>query len=160
MFDRLSALPKAEREECWDALLQLAETWTLEKEGREALQTIMAKNEDIGFDLGINEVVIVGHMFSDGYVENMRQKLENGGHLDVHMGGMISSRGPNTRHDPMTIPINLQEILERLEDSDNELVSDDLYQRRRFDLCADCYRRFIKDPIGHDARAQFGFSQN
>ena len=56
--------------------------------------------------------------------------------------------------------LEVQEILERLEDSDSELVSDDLYQRRRFDLCADCYHRFIKDPLGHDARAQFGFSQN
>ena len=56
--------------------------------------------------------------------------------------------------------MEVQEILERLEDTDSELVSDDLYQRRRFDLCPECYRRFIKDPIGHDARAQFGFSQN
>ncbi len=32
--------------------------------------------------------------------------------------------------------MEVQEILERLEDSDSELVSDDLYQRRRFDLCA------------------------
>ena len=27
MFDRLSALPKSARDECWDALLQLAETF-------------------------------------------------------------------------------------------------------------------------------------
>ncbi len=27
MFDRLAALPAAERAECWDALLQLAETF-------------------------------------------------------------------------------------------------------------------------------------
>jgi hypothetical protein len=56
--------------------------------------------------------------------------------------------------------LEVQEILECLEDSDSELVSDDLYQRRRFDLCADCYRCFIKDPLGQDARARFGFSQN
>ncbi len=54
----------------------------------------------------------------------------------------------------------VQEILERLEDSYSDLVSDDLYQRRRFDLCAECYRRFIKAPLGHDARVQFEFSQN
>jgi hypothetical protein len=56
--------------------------------------------------------------------------------------------------------LEVQEILERMEDSESDLVSDDLYQRRRYDLCADCYRRFIKNPIGHDVRAQFGFSQN
>ena len=56
--------------------------------------------------------------------------------------------------------LEVQEILERLEDADSEAISDELYQRRRFDLCPECYRRFIKDPLGHDIRAQFGFSQN
>ncbi len=56
--------------------------------------------------------------------------------------------------------LEVEEILERMEDSESNLVSDDLYQRRRYDLCAECYRRFIKDPLGHDARAQVGFSQN
>lgn len=56
--------------------------------------------------------------------------------------------------------LEVQEILERMEDGDSHLVSDDLYQRRRYDLCAECYRRFIKDPIGHDAWAQVSFSQN
>jgi hypothetical protein len=56
--------------------------------------------------------------------------------------------------------LEVQEILERLEDADSETISDELYQRRRFDLCPECYRRFIKDPLGHDIRAQFGFSQN
>ena len=54
----------------------------------------------------------------------------------------------------------IQPLRERLEDAESEAISDELYQRRRFDLCAECYRRFIKDPVGIDARAHFGFSQN
>jgi hypothetical protein len=56
--------------------------------------------------------------------------------------------------------LEVEEILERLDDIDSEALSDELYQRRRFDLCADCYRQFIKNPIGPDTRAHFGFSKN
>ncbi len=56
--------------------------------------------------------------------------------------------------------LEVQEILERLEDAESEAISDELYQRCRYDLCSDCYRQFIKNPVGHEVRAHFGFSQN
>lgn len=56
--------------------------------------------------------------------------------------------------------MEVQEILERLEDGDSEALSDELYQRCRYDLCADCFREYIKNPVGHEGRAHFGFSQN
>ena len=56
--------------------------------------------------------------------------------------------------------LEVQEILERLEDADSEAISDELYQRCRYDLCSDCYREFMKNPLGHEGRAHFGFSQN
>ena len=56
--------------------------------------------------------------------------------------------------------LEVQEILERLEDAESEAISDELYQRCRYDLCSECYRDFIKNPVGYEARAQFGFSQN
>jgi hypothetical protein len=54
----------------------------------------------------------------------------------------------------------VQEILERLDDCDSDAISDELYQRNRYDLCPECYRQFIKNPIGCETRAQLGFSQN
>ena len=56
--------------------------------------------------------------------------------------------------------LEIHEILERLDDDESELVGDDIYQRRRFDLCPDCYRKFMKNPVGREAAAQLGFSQN
>ena len=56
--------------------------------------------------------------------------------------------------------LEVQEILERLEDAESEAISNELYQRCRYDLCSECYRDFIKNPVGYEARAQFGFSQN
>ncbi|MFO7904428.1 MAG: hypothetical protein ACQESR_19370 [Planctomycetota bacterium] len=56
--------------------------------------------------------------------------------------------------------LEVQEILEQLDDSENDAISDELYQRCRYDLCADCYREFVKNPFGYEGRSHLGFSQN
>ena len=56
--------------------------------------------------------------------------------------------------------LEIHEIIERLEDGESELVDDDVYQRRRYDLCCDCYQKFIQNPFGCETPAQLGFSQN
>jgi len=56
--------------------------------------------------------------------------------------------------------LEIQEILERLDDAENEMIGDDIYQKRRHDLCPDCYRKFIKNPLGRETPAHLGFSQN
>ena len=33
-------------------------------------------------------------------------------------------------------------------------------QKLRFDLCPECYRKFVKDPLGRDAANRFDFSKN
>jgi hypothetical protein len=56
--------------------------------------------------------------------------------------------------------LEVEEILQRLEDSDDEQVSDEVYQQMRFDLCPNCCRKFRKNPLGRDALKQFDFSKN
>ena len=56
--------------------------------------------------------------------------------------------------------VEIQEVLERLEDDDDYELGEDVYSKRRFDLCPECYRKFIKNPIGREVAAQLGFSQN
>ena len=56
--------------------------------------------------------------------------------------------------------LEIQEILERLNDSESELIGEDVYQLQRFDLCPECYRKYIQSPVGHEPAAQVGFSQN
>ncbi len=56
--------------------------------------------------------------------------------------------------------MEIEDILERLEDADSDAISSELYQRRRFDLCADCFRQFMQNPMGRDTRVNLGFSQN
>jgi hypothetical protein len=54
----------------------------------------------------------------------------------------------------------IQDILERLEDSSNSEIGDDVYQQLRFDLCPECRKRFLKNPLGPRTAKAFGFSSN
>ena len=54
----------------------------------------------------------------------------------------------------------IQDILERLEDSASDEIGDDVYQQLRFDLCPECRKKFIKNPLGRETAKAFGFSSN
>lgn len=56
--------------------------------------------------------------------------------------------------------VEIQDILERLDDELDDNVGEDVYQRRRFDLCPSCYRKYIKNPLGREVVPQLNFSKN
>ncbi len=46
--------------------------------------------------------------------------------------------------------LHMDNTLERLEeefDEDGEAI---VFERKRFDLCTECYRKFIKNPVGRE----------
>ena len=56
----------------------------------------------------------------------------------------------------------IQDILERMEDSEDDQIGDDVYQQLRFDLCPECRKKFLQNPLGREivtAKA-VGFSKN
>jgi hypothetical protein len=56
----------------------------------------------------------------------------------------------------------IQDILERLEDADDDQIGEDVCQQLRFDLCPECRRKFVKNPLGHEnfTTKVGGFSKN
>lgn len=56
--------------------------------------------------------------------------------------------------------LEIEDILERMEDPDSDLLGEDIYQRKCFDLCTDCHRKFVKNPVGCEMTLQLGFSNN
>jgi hypothetical protein len=56
--------------------------------------------------------------------------------------------------------LEIDEILERVDAAECPEISDDVYQKRRYDLCPQCFRKFIASPVGREKRAALGFSQN
>jgi uncharacterized protein YlaI len=54
----------------------------------------------------------------------------------------------------------IQDMLERLEDAADDRLDEAVYQQVRFDLCPDCRKRFMKNPLAREAVKAFGFSAN
>src|SRR5262245_27525132 len=56
---------------------------------------------------------------------------------------------------------DIDEILERMDVAECDAISDDLYQKRRYDLGPQCYRKFTANPLGREKKAtMLGFSHN
>jgi hypothetical protein len=54
----------------------------------------------------------------------------------------------------------IQDVLERMEDGSSAEIGDEVYQQLRFDLCPECRKRFIENPLGREMAKAFGFSIN
>jgi hypothetical protein len=55
---------------------------------------------------------------------------------------------------------DLHEILERMDDAADEAIGDDVYQQIRFDLCPECRKKFVKNPLGRKPTEKHDFSRN
>jgi hypothetical protein len=56
--------------------------------------------------------------------------------------------------------LEIDEILERVDASESDAIGDDIYQKRRYDLCPQCYRKFSANPLARERKAALGFSHN
>ena len=56
--------------------------------------------------------------------------------------------------------VELQGILNEMEDADYEEISQTAFQQCNYDLCSDCHRQFVKNPLATDAGANLEFSDN
>ena len=54
----------------------------------------------------------------------------------------------------------IQDLLEHLENAEDDQISDDVYQQLRFDLCPECRRKFVKNPLGRETARALDFSEN
>lgn len=56
--------------------------------------------------------------------------------------------------------MEIHDILERGEDFQSDLIGDGVYQRKCFDLCSQCHKKFMKNPVGTETSKQLDFSKN
>lgn len=54
----------------------------------------------------------------------------------------------------------LHQILEGMGDDELECASEESSHRGRYDLCPECHRQFLKNPLGRDTMLALGFSNN
>lgn len=57
---------------------------------------------------------------------------------------------------------DIHEVLERYDefDMDGQLLGNDTYHQRRFDLCGECCKRFLLEPLGPQAVQPFDFMKH
>jgi hypothetical protein len=54
----------------------------------------------------------------------------------------------------------IQDVLERMDDASGSEIGDEVYQKLRFDLCPECRKKFVRNPLGREVAKAFGFSAN
>ena len=54
----------------------------------------------------------------------------------------------------------LHEVLNQFDQEEREEISQFAYQRKQFDLCPDCHREYLKNPLGVEPQSRVGFSEN
>ncbi len=56
----------------------------------------------------------------------------------------------------------IQDIIERLDDAEDDQIGEEVCQQLRFDLCPECRSKFVKNPLGrgNSPSKVAGFSKN
>ena len=66
-------------------------------------------------------------------------------------------------HELVDDPDHLDELQDMLDSADeicSAVFGDEIYQRKQFDLCKDCFRQYTKNPLAIDNSSALGFSKN
>jgi hypothetical protein len=54
----------------------------------------------------------------------------------------------------------IEAVLERLDATEDAEEASDVYQQVRFDLCGDCRKTFLRNPLGRHSATALDFSKN
>jgi hypothetical protein len=55
----------------------------------------------------------------------------------------------------------VSELLREMEDGQEDTdLADPVYRNFRYDLCPECHKRFLRDPLGKETSQKFDFSKN
>src|SRR5262249_25440385 len=59
---------------------------------------------------------------------------------------------------------HMEAVSQLLRDAEDQLVDPEVvaptYKNLRYDLCPDCHKKFLNDPLGKEAAQKFDFSKN
>lgn len=80
--------------------------------------------------------------------------------IRIEAQAIIESHEADELDDERDHLLEIHEILERMNEDETEFTDASLYQKRRHDLCPECFRKYMKNPVGGDVPVQLGFSKN
>jgi hypothetical protein len=56
--------------------------------------------------------------------------------------------------------LEIDEILERVDADECPAIAEEVYQKRRYDLCPQCCRKVSANPLARERKVSLGFSHN
>ena len=80
--------------------------------------------------------------------------------MKLELSAVFDPRPVDEQDDDRDHLLEIQEILEQLDNSAGDEVSDEIHQELRYDLCAECSRKLRKNPLAREPAKQFQFSKN
>ena len=54
----------------------------------------------------------------------------------------------------------ISQLIKQMDDMDEQALEDQVYKNFRFDLCPECHKKFLKDPLGREIARSIDFSKN
>lgn len=54
----------------------------------------------------------------------------------------------------------IEDILEALDELDDQECEEEVFQQVRYDLCGECRKKFLRNPLGRLSASPVGFSNN
>jgi len=54
----------------------------------------------------------------------------------------------------------ISKLIKQMEHMDPQELEDQVYKCFRFDLCPDCHKKFLRDPLGKESARSISFSKN
>ena len=54
----------------------------------------------------------------------------------------------------------VSDLLREMDDNVDPDLSEPAYKHFRYDLCPECHKKFVRDPLGKEAAQKFDFSEN
>ena len=54
----------------------------------------------------------------------------------------------------------ISELIKQMDATGEQELEDQVYKSFRFDLCPDCHKKFLKDPLSREAARSIEFSKN
>ncbi|QDU93044.1 hypothetical protein [Lignipirellula cremea] len=80
--------------------------------------------------------------------------------VKVETHAAIDPLAPEEQEDDRDHLLEIQDILESFHDQEVEQLGENPYRRHNYDLCAGCYKDYIRNPLGRELAAQIEFSDN
>ena len=78
----------------------------------------------------------------------------------MEMEATLNLEAENEIDDDQDCLLEMDQLLDKLE---HQVLDDEdpiIHQRKTFDLCPSCFRKFAKNPVGRERVSPFGFSHN